>query len=59
MDRDAAAMKRRDDAAAKGARICPKCDGTGEVVTVCADNTCPHCQGQTWIDAQGRPYRID
>ena len=59
MDRDEAAMKRRDEAAAAGARPCPKCDGTGEVETVCADHTCPQCRGETWIDAQGHPYKID
>lgn len=65
--RDEQAMARRDGAAKAGCQVCHKCNGTGEVwkdvyvvdgwsVTSIA---CPRCKGETWLDAQGHPYKID
>lgn len=56
--RDAAAMKRRDDAAATGAHICPVCAGSG-VVDDDGARICPACAGETWIDKDGKPLKID
>lgn len=64
MDRDAEAMKRRDDATAKGCRICVDCEGTGKEQHaiwshIGTDGRCGTCKGETWLDAQGRPFKID
>ena len=61
MDADAEAMKRRDEAAAKGAQVCPDCEGSGTYTgsTIDHDQVCAQCAGETWIDAQGCPYKID
>ena len=60
MDADTEALKRRDDAAAKGAQICPTCHGDGMIwVVVDGEVRCPTCNGETWIDRNGRPYKID
>ena len=60
---DRHAMRRRDKAAEAGARLCPTCDGTGAVQddpeVRGAYVECHKCCGETWIDAQGRPYKID
>lgn len=62
-DHDGAAMKRRDDAASDGAQICPRCDGTGEIEDAFAGtinvHRCPQCEGETWVTANGTPYKID
>mgnify|MGYP001608783317 CR=1 FL=1 len=62
-ERDAQAMTRRDAADKIGACICRACDGTGVVFV---DETfdhrwacCPKCNGETWVDRNGRPYKID
>lgn len=53
-------MVRRDEAAAAGCKICPTCEGTGEVwVAVDGNVRCYTCLGETWIDASGKPYKID
>ena len=63
MERDEAAMKRRDVAYASGAAICGQCGGNGTVWQLVdgkpEDVPCPRCEGETWIDADGRPYKID
>lgn len=60
MDEDAAAMKRRDAAAASGARICPACHGVGFVEDADWNGIrCPTCAGETWIDRSGKPLKID
>ena len=61
MDADAEANKRRDEAAAKGCQICPDCEGSGGYIgtTPDHDQVCAQCAGETWIDAQGRPFKID
>lgn len=66
-DLDAAAMERRDVAAAAGCTVCPECAGYGETWrdvwvidgwSVSSDR-CPKCLGETWIDAAGKPFKID
>jgi DnaJ-class molecular chaperone len=62
-ERDGQAMTRRDAADRVGARICRTCDGTGAVLVVEPFDRrwacCPKCTGETWVDARGRPYKID
>jgi DnaJ-class molecular chaperone len=66
-DEDARANARRDEAARNGCNPCSECDATGEIwrdVYVIdgwsvTSSTCPTCNGETWVDAQGRPHKID
>lgn len=57
------ADQRRDAAHAAGCRICPTCEGYGAVnddpEVRGALVTCHKCNGETWIDVDGRPYKID